>query len=175
MNEPVDLRIFSQIVELNWKQPFFSTLISERYLDFITASAENPADSVIIRFTISTAAGRMKCSAIVCDFLRIHNSRLPLKEAVAPKGAAAHSLRTTVRPIANKFGITDFTSERFTSGQFTSRGFTSRPIYLIFIRLDFLKCISFFYSFSKKSSNRLIFFLYEASACSLYIKVRPTQ
>jgi len=40
-------------------------LIFERYLDFIRASVENPADSPIIRFTISSAAGRMSSSSIV--------------------------------------------------------------------------------------------------------------
>jgi len=69
IDEPVDQGTFSEIVVLNWKQPSFFTLI------FITASAENLADSTIIRFTISTAAGIMSSFAIVQGFL--HNSQLP--------------------------------------------------------------------------------------------------
>ena len=84
---------------------FLSTLIFLRYLDF----AENPANSPTIRFTISAASlqisiwnemsnidCRISTSANWDKIVKNYNSlRLPWKETMAPKGAAAHSLGTT--------------------------------------------------------------------------------
>src|SRR6218665_3996805 len=63
MDEPQSPHIFSNRgIKLEIS---FSTLIFERYLDFIRASLEDSADSPIIGLAISTAAGRMSSSAIV--------------------------------------------------------------------------------------------------------------
>jgi hypothetical protein len=68
MDEPVDRRTFSQIVESNWAQPPCCILRLMVLLDKGTFESSFPADSPIIMVTISTAAGRMSSSAIVWGF-----------------------------------------------------------------------------------------------------------